>query len=154
MTQRLKFILIAVIMSCLALAFVPVVPCQLPDTHWRSSDFASVKAKIEAVKGHLRSLENDTMKSAGQSAVPTYNLVGQYGDVHMLTSVFGSVRVGTRQESTWAFGVPCLAGIPMLRYDHQKATAQITPQQLDAFIEWAATAEIDPITKSYRIQSN
>ena len=154
MTKNRRFSVLGVFIALAILAFLPIVPCSLPEDEWHTSKFDAVKLEVEAVKMRLRHLENELQKASGNSRLSTYNLEGKYGEVHMLRSLLGSFRVGTYRHTTWSFGVPCLTGIPSLKYDHQNETAQVTPQNLAAFIEWAEHAEADTKAKSYTLPAH
>lgn len=127
----------------------PIIPCGLPSDTWPESEAERVKAAIYEVVPHLNKLYLEEAKKSKKEAIPFYNVVAKFGVNNMRRTILGSWRFGTSSDRTYAFGVYGLPNIPHTRVDHEKEIAQVTPGTLDAFLEWAKTSTIDPVTGLY-----
>jgi hypothetical protein len=146
MSPRYPALVVIILVICYA---VPIIPCGLPADTWPEADAERVKAAIYEVVPHLNKLYFAQARKDEKEARPFYNLVAKFGVNNMRRTILGSWRFGTSSEYTYAFGVRGLLNMPHTRADPQEQTAQVTPETLHAFLEWAKTASIDPDTGFY-----
>lgn len=118
---------------------VPVIPEKLASGVWTEEEFESLKPQIEEAAEKLNQM-TFTLTEAGYDPPETFNLVGKSGHTDTRRALMGSWVFGSTRQSTWAFGTWMLPGVPHLEYDREERTVQVTPENVQDFLDWAESA--------------
>ncbi|MDB6119745.1 MAG: hypothetical protein JWO08_3526 [Verrucomicrobiaceae bacterium] len=127
---------------------LPVIPCSLPADVWDEAGFAAVKTEVYRVSGHLNREYEEIAKQEGKTP-PSYNLVADFGTIHKWRTLLGGSAFGAESRMTYSFGTTVLLNIPYVILDCKNQALRLTPANSQAFLKCAASAKVDPVTKSY-----
>ena len=134
--MKRKTIITFVALLLTAFGFLaPVIPVPLETGMWESAELKAEMPKINDFMTILRERSERITPAKEESSF--YRLTFKSGTTDIKRSLFGTSSTGRRSEmestSHLAFVPP---GIPQMLYHEDEKTAQLTPENYDAFVDW------------------